>query len=53
MGNPEAIDNTVPRGPEENAPIDEERVNIVARKLSASLADNIIGYLKLCIKPTN
>lgn len=46
LGNPEAIDYNVPRGPEENAPIDEERVNIVARKLSASLANNIIGYLK-------
>lgn len=46
MGNPDAIDYNVPRGPEQNAPIDEERVNIVARKLSASLANNIIGYLK-------
>lgn len=46
LGNADAIDNNVPRGPEQNAPIDEERVNIVAKKLSASLANNIIGYLK-------
>ena len=46
IGNPDAIDYNVPRGPEENAPADEERVNIVARKLSASLANQIIGYLK-------
>ena len=46
QGNPDAIDYNVPRGPEENPPMDEERVNIVARKLSASLANQIIGYLR-------
>lgn len=46
MGNPDAIDYNVPRGPEQNAPADEERVNIVARKLSASLSNNIITYLR-------
>jgi tetratricopeptide (TPR) repeat protein len=46
LGNPDAIGYNVPRGPEENAPIDEERVNIVARKLSSSLADKIIEYVR-------
>jgi len=41
IGNPDAIDYNVPRGPEQNAPMDEERVNIVARKLSSSLADKM------------
>jgi len=46
QGDPQAIDSNVPRGPEANPPIDEERVNIVAKKLSASLANQIIGYLR-------
>ena len=46
QGNPDAIDYNVPRGPEQNAPIDEERVNIVARKLSASLAHKVIEYVR-------
>lgn len=46
MGNPDAIAYNVPRGPEENAPTDEERVNIVAGKLSASLGSKILEYVR-------
>ncbi len=46
QGDKDAIGYNVPRGPEENAPVDEERVNIVARKLSTSLSQKIYEYVR-------
>ena len=45
-GEKDAVDYNVPRTPEENAPSDEERINILVDKISPSLSRKIKEYVK-------